>query len=73
MQPARESRNPNQQFCMHTKKEKLSIFVYKKKTPPATKHSLLSNDYNIKFYRNLLTEYSLIGIVKPKFSRGNEI
>ena len=27
----------------------------------------------MKFYRNLLFQYSLIGIVKPKFTRRNEI
>ena len=43
------------------------------KKPSATKHSPLSNVYYMEIYRNFLFEYSLMGILKPKFTRRNEI
>ena len=56
---------------VYTSKEKNYGFSSKK--PSATKHSPPSNVYYIVFYRNFLFQYSLIGIVKPKFTRRNEI
>ena len=70
-----------QQYCLHQKRNinKSSI------NPSATKHSPPSNVYYIhviyyivlyhimEFYHNLLFEYGLTGIIKPKFTRGNEI
>ena len=41
------------------------------KKPSATKHSTPSNVYYMDFYRKFVIEYSLIGIVKPLFTRGN--
>ena len=38
-----------------------------------TKHSPPSYVNEMEFYRNFLFEYSLMGIVKPKFTRRNEI
>ena len=55
---------------VYTSKEKNYHFFPKK--PSATKHSPLSNVYYMEFYRNFLSEYSLMGIVKPKFTRRNE-
>ena len=52
-------------------KRKINNFLLKK--PSATKHSPPSNVYCMEFYRNFLIEYSLIGIVKPKFTRRKEI
>ena len=43
------------------------------KKTSATKHSPPSYVYHIEFYRKFLFEYSLIGIVKAYFTRGNEI
>ena len=43
------------------------------KKPSATKHGPPSNVYYIEFYRNFLFQYNFIGIVKPKFTRRNEI
>ena len=43
------------------------------KKPSATKHSPLSNVYYMEIYRNFLFEYILMGILKPKFTRRNEI
>ena len=43
------------------------------KNPSATKHSPPSNAYYMEFYRNFLFQFSLTGIVKPKFTRRNEI
>ena len=56
---------------VYTSKEKNYGFSSKK--PSATKHSPPYNVYYIVFYRNFLFQYSLIGIVKPKFTRRNEI
>ena len=56
---------------VYTSKEKNYEFSSKK--PSATKHCPPSNVYYIVFYRNFLFQYSLIGIVKPKFTRRNEI
>ena len=55
---------------VYTSKEKNEQF---KKKNSATKHSPPSNVYHIEFYRKFLFEYSLIGIVKAYFTRGNEI
>ena len=52
-------------------KEKKYEFSSKKRS--ATKHIRPSNVYYIEFYRNFLFQYNLIGIVKPKFTRRNEI
>ena len=41
--------------------------------PSVTKHSPPSNGYYMEFYRTFLFEYSLIGIVKPKFYQRNEM
>ena len=56
---------------VYTSKEKNYEFSSKK--PSATKHSPLSNVYYMEIYRNFLFEYSLMGILKPKFTRRNEI
>ena len=56
---------------VYTSKQKNDKFSSKK--PSATKHSPLSNVYYMEIYRNFLFEYSLMGIVKPKFTRRNEI
>ena len=64
MQPALKNGNSNQQYCLHIKREKSTIFFFKK--PSATKHSPPSNVYYMEIYRNFLIEYSLIGIVKPQ-------
>ena len=56
---------------VYTLKEKNYEFSSKK--PSAKKHSPPSNVYYIEFYRNFLFQYSLIGIVKPKFTRRNGI
>ena len=71
MQPACKNRNLNEQYCLLIKRKKLSIFFIK--NPSATKQSPPSYVYYMEFYRNFLFEYSLIGIVKPKFTRRNEI
>ena len=52
-------------------KEKIINFPFKK--PSATKHSPLSNVYYMEIYRNFSFEYSLMGILKPKCTRRNEI
>ena len=54
------------QYYLHIKREIL-IFFLKKTLPPQ------NIVHHIEYYSNLLIEYSLIRIVKPKFSRGNEI
>ena len=72
MQPAWKNRNSNEQYCLHIKTERLSIFFSKKK-PSATKHSALSNVYYMEIYRNFLFEYNLMGILKPLFTRRNEL
>ena len=56
---------------VYTSKEKNYQFSSKK--PSATKHCPPSNVYTMEFYCNFLLEYSLMGIVKPKFTRRNEI
>ena len=56
---------------VYTSKEKNYEFSSKK--PSATKHSPPSNVYYIEFHRNFLFQYNLIVIVKPKFTRRNEI
>ena len=56
---------------VYTSKEKNYKFSSKK--PSATKQSPPSNIYYMAFYRNFLFEYSLIGIVKPKFTKRNEM
>ena len=71
MQPAWKNRNSNEQYCLQFKREKFNYFLLKK--PSATKHSPPSNVYYMEFYRNFLFEDSLIGIVKPKVTRRNEI
>ena len=48
-------------------------YEFSSKKPSATKHSPPSNVCYIEFYCNFLFQYSLIGIVKPKFIRKNEI
>ena len=72
MQPVWKSRNSNEQLLFTYQKRKIMNFLLKKKTS-ATKHIPPSNVYYIEFYRNFLFQYSLIGIVKPKFTRRNEI
>ena len=67
MQPAWKNRNSNEQYCLHKNYE------FSSKKPSATKHSPPSNVYYIVFCHNCLFQYSLIGIVKPKFTRRNEI
>ena len=66
MQPTWKNRN-----SVYTSKEKNLQFSSKK--PSATKQSPPSNVYYMEFHRNVLIKYSLIGIVKPKFTRRNEI
>ena len=56
---------------VYTSKEKNYQFSSKK--PYATKHSPPSNVYYMEFYRIFLFEYSLMDIVKSKFTRRNEI
>ena len=56
---------------VYTSKRKNYQFSSKK--PSATKHSPLSNVSYMEIYRNFLFEYSLMGIIKPKFTRRNEI
>ena len=48
MQPALKNGNSNQQYCLHIKREKSTIFFLKK--PSATKHSPPSNVYYMEFY-----------------------
>ena len=56
---------------VYISKEKIMNFLLKK--PAATKHIPPSNGYYMEFYGNFLFQYSLIGIVKHKFTRRNEI
>ena len=56
---------------VYTSKRKNDQFSSRK--PSATKHSPLYNVYYMEIYRNFLFEYSSMGILKPKFSRRNEI
>ena len=71
MQPTWKIRNTNQLYCFHIKREKLTQVSSKK--PSATKHSTKRNVYYINFNRIFKIKYSLIGIVKFKFTRRNEI
>ena len=48
-------------------------YQFSSKKPSSTKHSPLSNVYYTELYCNFLFEYRLMGIVKPKFTRKNEI
>ena len=56
---------------VYTSKEKNYQFSFKK--PSATKHSPPSNVYYVEFYRSILFAYSLMGILKLKYTRKNEI
>ena len=56
---------------VYTSKEK--NYKFSSKNPSATKHSPPCYVYYIEFHRNFLFEYSLMGILKPKFTRRNEI
>ena len=56
---------------VYTSKEK--IYEFSSKKPSATKHSPPSNVYYIEFHHNFLFQYSLIGILKPQFTRRNKI
>ena len=53
-------------------KRKINNLILKK-NPSDTKHSPSSNVYYMEFYRNVVIEYSLIGIVKLKSTRRKEI
>ena len=44
-------------------------FQFSSKKLSTTKHSPPSNVYYMEFYHNFLLEYSLIGIVRPKYTR----
>ena len=55
--------------CMKKMGIQINNTVYKTNR----KNSPSSNVYYMEFYRNFLIEYSLIGIVKPKFTKRNEI
>ena len=70
MQPALKNRNSNEQYCLHIKTDK---YQFSSRKPSATKDSPPSNVNYMEFYCNFLFEYSLMGIVKPKFTRRNEI
>ena len=73
MQPAWKNRNSNEQYCLHIKREKLTI-LFQKNLPPQNivPHLMFINMWNfiVIFY---LSKYSLIGILKPKSTRRNEI
>ena len=56
---------------VYNSKEENNQFSFKNSS--ATKHSPQCNAYYMEFYRNFLFEYSSIDIVKPKFTRRNEI
>ena len=56
---------------VYTSKEKNYQFSSKK--PSATKHSPQFNVCTLKFLAFFLFEYSIMGIVKYKFTRRNEI
>ena len=72
MQPARKNRNSNKQYCIQNYTLYIIITFLLKKTS-ATKHCPPSYVYYMEYYRNFLFDYSLIGIVKSKFTRRNEI
>ena len=73
MQPAWKKRNSNEQYCLHIQREKLTFFFEKKKTQPT--QNIVPHLMFIKwnFIEYFLIEHSLIGIIKPKFTRGNEL
>ena len=52
------------------KEKKLTLFL---EQPSATNHCPPSNVYHMDFYRNFVTEYSLIGMLKPLFTKRYEI
>ena len=56
---------------VYISKEKNHEFYAKK--PSATQRSPQSNVYYMEFYFTIFIEYSLIGIVKPQFTKRNEI
>ena len=53
-------------------KRKIAILFLKKK-PSTTQHGPPYNVNDMEFYCNFSIEYNLIHIVKPKFTRKNEI
>ena len=61
----------NQQYCLHFKWEKFRIFFLETFEPP---RNIVSHLMFIiwNFIAFFLIEYSLIGIVKPKFTRRND-
>ena len=69
MQPAWKNRNSNEQYFLHIKEKN---YKFSSKKPSATKHIPPFNVYYMEIYRIFLFEYSLIGIVKSKFTRRNE-
>ena len=71
MEPLWKNRNSNEQYCLHIKTEKNINFLLI--NLPLQHIVSISNVYYMEFYRNLLFEYSLKGIVKPKFTRRNEM
>ena len=62
---------------LHWKIGSTILFTHQKrkinKKTSAIKHSPSSIVYNMEFYHNFLINYSLISIVKHKFTRRNEI
>ena len=50
MKNMNSNRNSNQQYCLHIKREKLTIFFLKK--PSSTKRSPPFNAYYMEFYCN---------------------
>ena len=61
-------RNSNEPLLFTHQKRKIKL-----KKPSATKHSPQSNVYYMDFYRIFLLEYSLMGIVKTRYIRKNEL
>ena len=53
------SKEKNQQFSSQKN-------LLQQNSPPSKVHDM-------EFYRNCLIEYSLVGIVKPKFTRRNDV
>ena len=65
MQPAWKNRNSNEQYCLHIKTEKLStLYLPLQNIVPLM--FITSN-----FMAVFCFEYSLMGVVKPKFTRRN--
>ena len=58
---------------VYSSKQKKYQISLKKNLPLQNIYSPPSNVYYMEFYRNFLFEYSLIGIVKLKSTRSNEI